>query len=60
MGSSGQPPPMTVIDIDCPGCGRSDSVRKAGIGAYRCTACDREFDHEAIDPVEQTGGEDRR
>ncbi|MEE6211461.1 hypothetical protein U3A55_15040 [Salarchaeum sp. III] len=34
---------MTVLDIECPDCGRVESVRKAGIGEYRCTECGREF-----------------
>jgi len=35
---------MTVlVDIGCPACGRTEPVRKVGIGTYRCVDCGREF-----------------
>lgn len=35
---------MTIlVDIGCPDCGRTESVRKVGIGTYRCVECGREF-----------------
>ena len=35
---------MTVlVDIECPDCGSTASVRKVGIGTYRCGECGREF-----------------
>lgn len=47
---------VTVIDIECPACGRTRPVRKERIGAYRCTACGNEFDHGDVDPVDQSRG----
>jgi ribosomal protein L37AE/L43A len=32
-----------LVDIGCPDCGRTGSVRKRGLGRYYCTECDREF-----------------
>lgn len=49
-----QPGGVTVIDIACPACGRSDSTRKERIGTYTCTACGHEFDHGDLDVVEQS------
>ncbi|WP_255473794.1 hypothetical protein [Salarchaeum sp. JOR-1] len=34
---------MTVLDIECPDCGRVESVRKEGLGRYECAECGREF-----------------
>jgi tRNA(Ile2) C34 agmatinyltransferase TiaS len=35
---------MTVlVDIGCPDCGRTEPVRKVGIGRYRCDECGSEF-----------------
>lgn len=45
---------MSVIDISCPDCGRTGSVRKEQIGTYRCTECGLAFDHEDLDPLEQS------
>jgi len=39
-----------VIDISCPSCGRTDAVRKEGLGSYRCGECGAEFDQSAIEP----------
>jgi len=39
-----------VIDISCPSCGRTDAVRKRGLGTYRCAECGEEFDQSAIEP----------
>ncbi|GAD53048.1 hypothetical protein MBEHAL_1808 [Halarchaeum acidiphilum MH1-52-1] len=39
---------MIVVDIPCPNCGRADAVEKRGLGTYRCRACDRAFDADAI------------
>jgi len=39
-----------VIDIACPGCGRTAPVRKEGLATYRCVECDREFDQAAVEP----------
>ena len=47
---------MTVIDIACPECGATGSVRKERIGTYVCTDCGYEFDHTDIDPIEQSEG----
>jgi|GEM_PF-1791257 len=49
-----QSPDVSVIDISCPECGSTGSVRKERIGTYRCTECGFEFDHEDLDPVEQS------
>jgi rubredoxin len=51
---------VSVIDISCPACGRIDSVRKERLGSYRCTECGHEFDHEELDPVEQSKQADGR
>jgi transposase-like protein len=40
----------TVVDIACPSCDRESSVRKVGIGEYRCTECGTEFTHEDVRP----------
>lgn len=47
---------MNVIDIGCPSCGNTGSVRKERIGTYRCTECGHEFDHTELDPLEQSEG----
>ena len=47
-------PDVSVIDIACPDCGRTGSVRKERIGTYRCAECGHEFDHSDLDPVEQS------
>ena len=47
---------VSVIDIACPACGRTGSVRKVRIGTYRCDDCGHEFDHSDLDPVEQSEG----
>jgi hypothetical protein len=39
-----------VIDISCPSCGRTNAVRKRGLGTYRCAECGEEFDQSAIEP----------
>lgn len=53
---------MTVlVDIGCPDCGRKRSVRKRGLGRYRCAECDREFTHADVetlpDPSRTPNGE---
>ena len=45
---------VTVIDIACPSCGSTGSVRKVRIGTYRCTSCGHEFDHTDVDPLGQS------
>lgn len=39
-----------VIDIACPSCGNPTSVRKEGLGTYRCDNCGTEFDAEDVEP----------
>lgn len=39
-----------LVDISCPECGRTDTVRKVGLDLYRCTECDHEFSQEDILP----------
>ncbi|WP_256465437.1 hypothetical protein [Halorientalis marina] len=39
-----------LVDIDCPDCGRSEPVRKVGIGTYRCGECGREFTESDVLP----------
>ncbi|MGB9986281.1 hypothetical protein [Salarchaeum japonicum] len=39
---------MTVVDIECPDCGRVASVQKNGIGQYRCGECGREFSRDDL------------
>jgi transposase-like protein len=40
---------MTVlVDIGCPDCGRTEPVRKVGIGRYRCGECGREFTESEV------------
>jgi len=38
-----------VVDIACPNCGRTDTVRKEGLGTYRCAECGHEFTQEDIE-----------
>lgn len=54
MAGAGQPRAVSVIDISCPSCGSEEGVRKEGIGTYRCVECGHEFDHDALDPLEQS------
>lgn len=39
-----------VVDISCPECGETQSVRKVGIGRYECGACGATFDGTAVGP----------
>lgn len=39
-----------VIDISCPICEQTGTVRKVGIGTYRCVDCDREFSQADVRP----------
>jgi ribosomal protein L37AE/L43A len=39
-----------VVDIACPSCDRTQTLRKVAIGTYRCGDCGREFSREEIDP----------
>ena len=40
---------MTVlVDIGCPDCGRTEPVRKVGIGRYRCEECGRVFTESEV------------
>lgn len=39
-----------VVDIDCPACGETQSVRKVGIGRYECGECGNAFDQSAVGP----------
>jgi ribosomal protein L37AE/L43A len=42
---------MTVlVDIDCPECGRTATVRKLALGRYRCGDCGTEFSQEDVLP----------
>jgi ribosomal protein L37AE/L43A len=46
-----RPPDVTaVIDISCPACGRTDTVRKEGLATHRCGACGEAFDQSAVEP----------
>jgi ribosomal protein L37AE/L43A len=49
-GDDGARTVTAVIDISCPACGRTDAVRKEGLGTYRCGACGEEFDQSAVEP----------
>lgn len=37
-----------VVDIPCPRCNQSESVRKQSIGTYRCAECGFEFGPEDL------------
>lgn len=39
-----------VIDISCPECGQTQSVRKERLGTYRCIECDHTFDQADLEP----------
>jgi ribosomal protein L37AE/L43A len=39
-----------VVDIACPSCGRTRTLRKVAIGTYRCGDCGRAFTEGEIDP----------
>ena len=40
---------MIALDIDCPQCGRTQTVEKVGLGRYRCRECDTEFSRSDIE-----------
>jgi len=39
-----------LIDIACPECGRTQSVRKVALDRYRCEECCVEFSQEDVLP----------
>lgn len=39
-----------VVDISCPECGETNTVRKVGIGRYVCGECGASFDQTEVQP----------